>query len=48
MVDKVALGQVHTAPHPPSSIVWGWYNRPVVSSIPNELTLIPLRIIIKM
>jgi hypothetical protein len=30
----------------PSSIIWGWYNRPVVASVRSGRSLIPLRIII--
>jgi hypothetical protein len=33
------------APQPPSSITWGWYNRPVVAAAPTGLSLIPLIII---
>jgi hypothetical protein len=29
----------------PLSIIWGWYNRPVVNAVPSELSLTPLRII---
>jgi hypothetical protein len=32
------------APQSPSSIVCGWYNRPVVAAIPSGLSLTPLRI----
>jgi hypothetical protein len=32
------------APQSPSSIVWGWYNRPVVAAVPSGLSLTPLRI----
>jgi hypothetical protein len=28
-----------------SSIIWGWYNRPVVAAVPSGLSLTPLRII---
>jgi hypothetical protein len=39
MVDKVALGQVFpsTSPSPANlhSIIWGWYNRPAVASVPK-------------
>jgi hypothetical protein len=31
-----------------SSIIWGWYNRPVVAAVPSGLSLTPLTIIIKM
>jgi hypothetical protein len=34
-----------TAPQSPSSIIWVWYNRPVVTVVPSELSLTPLRII---
>jgi hypothetical protein len=34
-----------TAPQSPSSIIWDWYNRPVVAAVPSRLNLIPLRII---
>jgi hypothetical protein len=30
----------------PSSIIWGWYNRPVVAAAPSGLCLTPLGIII--
>jgi hypothetical protein len=30
-----------------SSIIWGWYNRPVVAAVPSGLSLTPLRIIKK-
>jgi hypothetical protein len=32
-------------PQTPSSIIWGWYNRPMVAAVPSGLSLIPLRII---
>jgi hypothetical protein len=32
-------------PQSPSSIIWGWYNRPVAAAIPSGLSLTPLRII---
>jgi hypothetical protein len=35
------------APQSPSSIIWGWYNRPVVAAVPSGLSLTPVRIIIK-
>jgi hypothetical protein len=36
------------APLSPSSIVWGWYNWPVVAAVPpSGLSLTPLRIIIR-
>jgi hypothetical protein len=35
------------APQSPSSLIWGWYSRPVVAAVPSELSLTPLRIIIK-
>jgi hypothetical protein len=31
------------APQSPSSIIWGWYNRPVVAAVPSGLSLTPLR-----
>jgi hypothetical protein len=34
------------APQSPSSIIWGWYSRPVVAAVPSGLGLTPLRIII--
>jgi hypothetical protein len=34
------------APQSPSSIIWGWYNRPVVAAVPSGLSLTPQRIII--
>jgi hypothetical protein len=33
------------APQSPSSIIWNWYNRPVVAAVPSGLSLNPLRII---
>jgi hypothetical protein len=33
------------APQSPSSITWGWYNRPVVAAVPSGLSLTTLRII---
>jgi hypothetical protein len=35
------------APQSPSSIIWGWYNRPVAAAVPSGLSLTTLRIIIK-
>jgi hypothetical protein len=35
------------APQSPSSVIWGWYNKPVVAAIPSGLTLTPLGIIKK-
>jgi hypothetical protein len=35
-----------TAPQSPSSVIWGWYNRPVVAAVPGGLSLTPLRRII--
>jgi hypothetical protein len=56
VVDKVALGKVFSEyfgfpcqslfHQSPSSIIWGWYNRPVVASVPSGLSLTPLTIII--
>jgi hypothetical protein len=34
------------APQPPSSIIWGWYNRPVVAVVPSGLSLTAITIII--
>jgi hypothetical protein len=34
------------APQSPWSVIWGWYNRPVVTAVPSGLSLTPLRIII--
>jgi hypothetical protein len=31
------------APQSPSSIIWDWYNRPVVAAVPSGLSLTPLR-----
>jgi hypothetical protein len=31
------------APQSPSSIIWGWYERPTVVAVPSGLSLIPLR-----
>jgi hypothetical protein len=35
-------------PQSPSSIIWGWYNRAIVTAVPSGLSLTPLRIIIIM
>jgi hypothetical protein len=35
------------SPQSPSSIICGWYNRPVVAAVPSGLCLTPLRRIIK-
>jgi hypothetical protein len=35
------------APQPPSSIIWGWYNRTIMAAVLSGLSLTPLRIIIK-
>jgi hypothetical protein len=35
------------APQSPSSIIWGWHNRPEVAAIPSGLSLTQLRIIKK-
>jgi hypothetical protein len=35
------------SPQSPSSIIWGWYNRPVVAAVPSGLSLTPLTIINK-
>jgi hypothetical protein len=32
------------APQSPSSMIWGWYNRPIVAAAPSGLSLAPLRI----
>jgi hypothetical protein len=32
-----------TAPQSPSSVIWGWHNRPVVATVPSGLSLTPLR-----
>jgi hypothetical protein len=34
------------APQSPSSIIWGWYNRPEVAAVPSGFSLTPLIIII--
>jgi hypothetical protein len=33
------------APQSPSSIIWGWYNRPLVTAVPSGLGFTPQRII---
>jgi hypothetical protein len=33
------------SPQSPLSIIWGWYNRPVVAAVPSGLSLTPLTII---
>jgi hypothetical protein len=35
------------SPQLPSSIIWGWYDRPVVAAVPSGLSLTPPRIIVK-
>jgi hypothetical protein len=35
------------SPKSPSSIIWGWYNRTIVATVPSELSLTPLRMINK-
>jgi hypothetical protein len=30
------------APQSPSSIIWGWDNRPVMAAVPSELSLAPV------
>jgi hypothetical protein len=30
------------APQSLSSIIWGWYNRPIVAAVPSGLSLTPL------
>jgi hypothetical protein len=30
------------APQSPLSIIWGWYNKPVVAAVPSGLSLTPL------
>jgi hypothetical protein len=58
VVDKVALGQfllkyfgspanIHSTNCSTISIIWGWYNRPVVATITSGVSLTPLRIITK-
>jgi hypothetical protein len=34
------------SPQSPSSIIWGWYNRPEVAAVPSGLSPTPLTIII--
>jgi hypothetical protein len=34
------------SPQSPSSIIWGWYSRPVVAAVLSRLSLTPIRIII--
>jgi hypothetical protein len=29
------------APQSPSSVIWGWYNRPALTAVPSELSLTP-------
>jgi hypothetical protein len=36
-----------TAPQSPSPIIWGWYNRPIVTAVLSGLGLTSIRIIIK-
>jgi hypothetical protein len=35
-----------TAPHSSSSIIWGWYNRPIVAAVPSGLSLTPLLLLL--
>jgi hypothetical protein len=35
------------APQSPSSLIWGWYNRPVVAAVPSGLRLTPLRKVLR-
>jgi hypothetical protein len=54
---KVALGQVFCeyfgfpcqsspiAPQSTSSVIWSWYNGPIVAAVPSGFSLTPLRII---
>jgi hypothetical protein len=51
VVDKVLLFPLPifippVAPQSPSSVFWGWYNRPVVAAVPSGLSLTPIIIII--
>jgi hypothetical protein len=34
------------APQSQLSIIWGWYNRPVVAAVPSGLSFTPLRMTI--
>jgi hypothetical protein len=43
---RVLRFHLPVAPQSLSSIIWGWYNRPVVAAVPSELSLTPLGIII--
>jgi hypothetical protein len=36
------------APQSPSSITWGWYNKPITATVPNALGLTKIIIIIMM
>jgi hypothetical protein len=58
LVHKVALGQfiseyfdfpfiTPTVPQSPSSIIWGWGNRPLMAAVPSGSSLTPPRIILK-
>jgi hypothetical protein len=56
VVDKVALGQVfcilvspanlHSTNCSTITIIWGWYSRPIVATVPSGLSLTPIIIII--
>jgi hypothetical protein len=55
VVNKVTLGVLRfplptfippIAPQSAASIIWGWYNKPVVAAVSSGLNLTPLRIII--
>jgi hypothetical protein len=43
---SVSPANLHSTNCSTISIIWGWYNRPVVAAVPNGLSLTPLRIIL--
>jgi hypothetical protein len=44
--DYPCQSSFHQLLQSPSSIIWGWYNRPVVAALPSGLSLTTLIIII--
>jgi hypothetical protein len=44
---SVSPANLHSTNFSIITIIWGWYNRPVVAAVPSGLSLTPLTIIIK-
>jgi hypothetical protein len=42
---SVSPANLHSADCSTITIIWGWYNRPVVAAVPSGLSLTALRII---